>query len=997
MSGFRTTTNLLTLLFFALFGSEIRAQHPVWQHFGIQEGLPSKDVYAMMQDHRGYLWLGTKQGICRYNGYQFTRPVDSSAVANSEALYIVEDALGQIWFNRLDGHLWIIENDSVRAWPYNHLLKPFFKSYTTYRFAVGKDGTVWLSSWNNGILIVQPDGSHRIVSGQDRNALLFTEIDGQFLCASEFDEDPLADFQYRIRTGQTHEVFQWEEGKEVALGRFPIDYNIKSEGHRFSIWPLSQGRLINCLETYYLLIGNQIHWYGQKAGITKAIVEDKDGAILMAMQDGPNAGLLRFRSLEHFKRNAFENLLPGKPVTQVVCDVEGGWWVSTSSLGIYYCKNPKIAVFDQSNGLPSTAVHTLCSDGQNRIFAGMQQLDIAVFERNGGPPRLLPKAPIVELQTLRFDTLNGRLWAANNLCVFEKGHWVVPKRADQSETIYQEISVKKISPDISGTRWWASSSRGIILIDLNKPSAYANPLNVLLGTRTYSVNSDPENTLWITTMEGLRLWQDGQLITPSFKHPALRFNVHNVEFLPPGVGGGQVMALVSSGLLIQDQKGQFTHLTTKEGLTADMINELDVSPEGIIYACSNMGLNILRHAKDGTWSIETLSIKHGLPSNQVNDVALLGDEVWIATDGGLVRFQGKSAPAPMPAPILEKFVVNNRSLTFFENLQLPHDQNNLSLRFFSLHFRSSGDIPYRYRLLGADTAFVYTHTREVNFANLAYGQYQFEVQAQNEDGAWSKSSRWAFTIRPPWWATWWFRMLVAAALAAAIYLFYQNRLQAIRREAMEREKIRELENAALRAQMNPHFIFNCLQAIQSFIAQNDRDAAATYLARFAKLVRLALHGSVDGLHTLAEEISMLDNYLHLEQLRFRGKFEFSVRAEEGLEVSEISLPPLLVQPFVENALIHGLQNREKGGFVDVVFASKGNCLQVSVSDNGQGFSEKNTLEQTAHKSVGMMLTQKRLDLLMGTEKLGSEHFVRETVLGEDGTPIGARVQILIPM
>ncbi len=997
MSGFCTTTNLLTLLFFALFGSEIRAQHPVWQHFGIQEGLPSKDVYAMMQDRRGYLWLGTKQGICRYNGYQFTRPVDSSAMANSEALYIVEDARGRIWFNRLDGHLWIIENDSVRAWPYNHLLKNFFKNLTTYRFAVGKDGTVWLSSWNNGILIVQPNGSHRIVSGQDRNALLFTEIDGQFLCASEVVPDQLDDFQDRIRTGQTNEVFHWAEGNEVALGRFPINYNIKSNRHGFSIWSLSQGRVINCLETYYLLIGNQIHWYGQKAGSTKAIIEDKDGAILMAMPDGPNTGLLRFRSLEHFKRNEFENLLPGKPVTQVVCDVEGGWWVSTSSAGIYYCKNPKIAVFDQSNGLPSTAVHTLCSDGQNRIFAGMQQLDIAVFERNGGPPLLLPKAPLVELQTLRFDTLNGRLWAANNLCVFENNHWVVPKREDQAETTDQQISIKKISPDISGNHWWASSSRGIILIDPKNLSANANPLNGLSGIRTYSVNSDPDNTLWITTLEGLRLWQNGQLTTPSFKHPALRFKVHNAEFLPPVVGGGQVMAVVSNGLLIRDQKGQFTHLTTKEGLTADLITELEISTEGVIYGCSNAGLNILRKQSDGQWSIETLSIKHGLPSNQVNDVTLLGDEVWIATDGGLVRFQGKSAPAPMPAPILEKFVVNNRSLTFFKNLQLPHDQNNLSLRFFSLHFRSSGDIPYRYRLLGADTAFVYTHTREVNFANLAYGQYQFEVQAQNEEGEWSESSRWAFTINPPWWATWWFRMLVAAALAAAMYLLYQNRLQAIRREATEREKIRNLENAALRAQMNPHFIFNCLQAIQSFIAQNDRDAAATYLARFAKLVRLALHGSVDGLHTLAEEISMLDNYLHLEQLRFRGKFEFSVRAEEGLEVSEINLPPLLVQPFVENALIHGLQNRESGGFVDVVFASKGNWLQVSVSDNGQGFLEKNTLEQPAHKSVGMMLTQKRLDLLRGTEKLGSEHVVRETVLDEDGTPIGARVQILIPM
>ena len=204
--------------------------------------------------------------------------------------------------------------------------------------------------------------------------------------------------------------------------------------------------------------------------------------------------------------------------------------------------------------------------------------------------------------------------------------------------------------------------------------------------------------------------------------------------------------------------------------------------------------------------------------------------------------------------------------------------------------------------------------------------------------------------------------------------------------------------AALRAQMNPHFIFNCLQAIQSYIVQNDRDAANTYLTRFAKLVRLALHGSVDGLHSLAEEIAMLDNYLHLEQMRFRGKFEFVIRAE-GLDLDEIILPPMLVQPFVENALIHGLQNHESGGRVAVIFAQKGNVLEVLVTDNGPGFLENETAMQdkAPHKSVGMMLTQKRLDLLMGGGKTGSDTLVRETVLDESGASQGARAQIFIPI
>ena len=995
MSGLRSSIPLLLLVHFAFVEGRLLAQHPVWQHYAMNEGLFSQGVYAMLQDSRGYLWFGTSQGICRFNGYEFSRPTDTSAAATSEALYITQDSQGRIWFNRLDGKLWIIENDSVRAWPYNYLLKPFFENRTTHRFVVDKEGTVWASSWKNGILMVKPDGSHQIVSGQNRNAILFSVTDGQVLCGGEYQN---SEYAYNISIGQTSEVHRWQQGKDVPLGRFPVDYQTKNTGQWFSIWSLHNNIFIwNYLQTYYILQGNQLIWNGQKEGTAKSVIEDIDGSLLVGMPNGPNAGLLRFRSIEHFKRNEFENLLPGKPVTQVLRDREGGWWVATLNAGAYYCKNPDLGLFDQTNGLPTSEVYILTSDGQQNIYAGLRQCDIAVFKRGGENPILLPRSPINEMHALRFDTLHQRLWAANMLCYFEKNHWKLAQTLNPAEAGIP-IAVKKLTPDLSENKWWASSIGGVLSIDLSSTSVNCTALDSFPALRTFSVSASPDGTLWITTMEGLKFWKNGHLLAPFLHHPALRFNPLSVELLPQSIGGGHAIVLLGSGLLICDQEGRFTHLTTEDGLSSNRLGEIDISDDGVIYACSNAGLNILSRQKDGQWHIETVSIKHGLPSNQINDVLLVENEVWIATDEGIVKFLKKRKPATMPAPLLEKFVINNRPFFFAENLQLAHDQNDLTLRFFSLHYRSSGDIPYRYRLLGADTSFVYTHTREVNFANLSPGRYSFEVQAQNEDGQWSESSRWAFTILPPWWATWWFRSLVAAALAAAAYLFYQNRLQYIRREAAEREKIRELEMAALRAQMNPHFIFNCLQAIQSYIVQNDRDAANTYLTRFAKLVRLALHGSVDGLHSLAEEIAMLDNYLHLEQMRFRGKFEFVIRAE-GLDLDEIILPPMLVQPFVENALIHGLQNHESGGRVAVIFAQKGNVLEVLVTDNGPGFLENETAMQdkAPHKSVGMMLTQKRLDLLMGGGKTGSDTLVRETVLDKSGTPLGARAQIFIPV
>jgi ligand-binding sensor domain-containing protein len=998
MRRFRTFFSWIIFTCGFLLANHLYAQHPAWRNYTINDGLPSNDVYASMQDSRGYLWFGGSQGICRFNGYQFTRPTDTSALSTTEALYIVEDSRGRIWFNRMDGSLWTIEKDTVRAWPYNQLALQFFKrphTQTNFRFAVDKTGVVWLASWGSGFLAVQPDGSQQTFSARDSVALQFSVINKQVLCASENRNE--ASFKHTI--GQTSEVVSLRDGKEVSLGSLPLNITgDRSTNEGLEMWLLPNGQILgHFLQTYYHIQDDRLLWHGQKSGGARDIVMAKDGSIWMAIPSGRDVGLLKFRSIEHFRRNEFENLLPGKPVVQVFWDKEGGCWACTINGGVFYCKNLGLGIFDPSNGLPTAEVKTLTSDGHGSLFAGLRQLDIVEFKDNQGTPTLLSRPPIREMQVLYFDTATQRLWAGNDLCFWDQKSWTFAKWLNSSLSLAQHIPVKRIRSEFSGARWWASSNAGFFSID---PIAGTGKLMQPYAEgyrRTFSVNPDIQGNLWLTTLEGLLLCQDGVYQANPIMHPAMRFQAQLMEFLPAAVGGGMVISLRGGGLLIRDSKDHFTQLTMREGLTADWISELDVSPKGVIYGCSNAGLNIISKKEGGTWQIETLTAKHGLPSNQVNDVELLGDQVWIATNGGLVRFYAKPAPAPMPSPVMEKFIVNSRDMNFSENLQLSHRENNLSLSFFSLHFRSGGDIPYRYRLLGADTGFVYTHTREVNFSNLATGSYTFVVQAQNEDGQWSEPSRWAFTILPPWWATWWFRVLVAAALAAAVYIFYQNRLQSIQQEAAEREKIKELESAALRAQMNPHFIFNCLQAIQSFIAKNDRITATNYLARFAKLVRLALHGSVDGLHTLAEEIAMLENYLYLEQLRFGGIFEFSVRAEAGLDKAVISFPPLLVQPFVENALLHGLQDRADGGLVEVVFAARDSFLEVTVTDNGQGFSEKKTAEKRPHKSVGMMLTQKRLDLLMGSDKPDSEHLVRETVLDGEGNPVGARVRILIPI
>jgi ligand-binding sensor domain-containing protein len=967
----------------ALFG-----QRPTWRNYTTADGLPSNEIYGMCCDQRGFLWFATDLGVCRFDGYDFRRPVDTSAFASSAAFKMAEDAQGRVWFNRLDASIWLVENDTIRRWQHNHLIEQYRPKFFNLGYiAVEKTGAVWVQLPRLGILVVQPEGSHQLLRPQDFGFVFARVGDRTIYSISNLVKEIVADIP----------VFRWQNQQMRSVAHTFIGTDRTKKGSS-GVWPLRNGDfLLHHLQTFYLLRDDQILWQGTKNVGADDIFEDRDGTILLSSLSGPQQGLLRFRSLDHFKRDEFVNLLPDQQVVSALRDQEGGWWAATANSGVFYCKNPYLETFDQSNGLPSDDAQSITSDGQQRIFVAFRNGKVCAIRRRERQVEMLPPPPAwnqSDRPLLRFDAAAQRLWFASNLCFWNGQKWQNATYQNFQKWPSQPISLKKITASRSNGLWWASSFSGFFSIDPLHSSVVRHAADGAKYHRTHAVAQDFEGQVWVAAEgEGLRLWRNGRYEPPPFEHPALRYPVRLVEVLADST---LLLSLRGGGLLFCKKNGQFAHLTTRDGLSSDWLSELEFDPEGRIYAASNAGLNILSPRANGRWGVEVVTNKHGLPSDQVNDVAWLDGELWVATDRGVTRFRSKPASALMPAPTLEKLVVNNRPQLYRKDLQLGYQQNNLSLHFSSLHLRSSGDITYRYRLLGADTNFNYTKVRQVNFANLAPSKYAFEVQAQNEDGQWSAATRWSFEVSPAWWATTWFRSLLVVFLMVSAWFYYQNRLRALRREAALQQKMRDLQTAALRAQMNPHFIFNCLASIQNFIVENDAASATRYLARFARLVRLALHGSLDGTHALADEVEMLENYLALEQLRFGGKFEFGVTITPELDATATFLPPMLVQPFVENAILHGMKNKTEGGRVEVLFSKKDQKLVVTVSDNGAGFDpDKNEPADAPHKSVGMALTRNRLGLLSARDD--AEAFSQESIRAADGSPAGTRVVLQVPI
>ncbi len=737
---------------------------------------------------------------------------------------------------------------------------------------------------------------------------------------------------------------------------------------------------------------NKIIWQTPTAILPEEIRQTTDGRIFIASAGVNNGGLFCFASLEHLRRGEYRNFLPGRFVSDFQVDPAGGWWAMTTHAGVFYCKNPGIDIFDKASGLPSDEVTCITNDGATTVFAGLRPVGIAALNRQNGKQIAVIQPPLVsrEVQAIFFDTTQQRLWCSEPLHCFDRNKWTTATSFDTEGRKLGSVLAKKITPDPFGKYLWSSATHGFF--NINARTAKAMQLgeassNTIIE-RTFSVTPDREGNLWVTTPRGLRVWRDGAYILPPLDHPALRYQARDVAVLPDG---GVVISLQGAGLLIRDKKGNLTHLTQSQGLGSDCMTKLYVSADGCLYACSLAGLTRLAPNPAGGWDIKIIGMREGLPSNQVNDVMTFAGETWVATNRGLARFRHLPAPA-MPAPVLEQMRINKAPSDFTPGLRLPHHRNDIYICFFALHYRSEGHILYRYRLNGADTAYSYSHNREVNFANLSPGDYTFEVQAQNEDKEWSKPTYWAFSIREAWWQTGWFWSALIALLATGLALWYRSRLQLARKEAETNSKIRKLESAALRAQMNPHFIFNCLSSIQYFIAENDAAAATRYLARFARLVRLALHGSVDGQHSLREEIEMLDSYLALEQLRFRDRFSYAIETAPDLDLDGLALPPMLVQPFVENALLHGMKNKAEGGRITVAFAQQQNQLLVTITDNGPGF-DAGSGQTGPYKSVGMMLTQRRLEVLSGQG--GGQAFSRENILGADGAVCGTKVLLKI--
>jgi len=354
---------------------------------------------------------------------------------------------------------------------------------------------------------------------------------------------------------------------------------------------------------------------------------------------------------------------------------------------------------------------------------------------------------------------------------------------------------------------------------------------------------------------------------------------------------------------------------------------------------------------------------------------------------------------------LSKIYVNEELTVDFSqttppSVYLPYDQNTLNIQWSHYNALHPDYYQFAYLMEGWDEDWqVDIKSFNALYQNLPPGKYTFYVRAfQNIYPELVQIDSFSFEIQPPFWKTWWFQLLVVLFISLLVYLYVKQKVDSIQKQAeiqsQYEKRLNELKMNSLRMQMNPHFMFNSLNSIKNYILKNEKEIAAKYLSNFAFLIRSVLNFSEEKLVLLKSELSVLKTYIELEQLRFSRGFSYEIRLSEKVNKEEILVQPLLLQPFVENAIWHGLMQKDGDRQLQIDIDILNNQLIYQIEDNGIGRTRSTELKtkSAGRKSFGIQITKARMDSM-------SEHSSIEIIDLYDvfNNPIGTRILIKMPI
>ncbi|MEZ4757900.1 MAG: two-component regulator propeller domain-containing protein [Flavobacteriales bacterium] len=957
----RTILRQFVLLLSAAVAPLLHAQQYGFLQWTPADGLAQSQVRCIAQDGKGFLWFGTLGGASRFDGLVFMNLALQEGVPDAQISAMATAQDGTLWMGA-GSHL-VSRNGTVI---HVEALPPAARgsriqglAATGDRLVVGTDG---------GGCFVRDSTGIRPLPGYPMDTAAYVRCllalrDGSLLIGT--------------RTGLIHQSNG--TARSVALGNgTPRTVTALAEAQDGSWWVGTSSHGLYHLSE----VSGQRH-FDEESGLLLdhvrcVLVDDRDRVWV-----GSKFGL---NLLEEGRMRVFtvHQGMPNDNITAAFQDRNGDLWFGTDGAGFLRYAGERFVTFTLKDGLCSDLVMNMTTDADGDIWLGTY---------DNGVCRMDGMAQITTFDGLPNNTVwcgskddMGRLWfgTSGGLACVVNG--VVQELPFLDSLADQRILSLHLTSD--GTLWCGMRD-GLARIGRDGSLDVLDASSGAIGRSIRCITSDASGALWLASENGLYRLQNGRTDRWTTKE-GLCDNTVQALCLD---GQGRLWIGTTNGLSCWNGKS-FTTVRPADDFGSNFIDLLRSDGDGRLWVGTNNGLYHFDPDElfDGSMKMRHFGNAQGLRSLEFNLNASHLDEqgrLFFGSTGGLVMYRERAGdghrsvdPPVVHLTALRSFLQRtdwrDQSKGTDQNglpvgLKLAYRRNYLTFDYVGISLADPAEVRYRYRLVGYDQDWLpATDARFASYSNLSHGTYTFEVAATIDGANWSEPARFSFDIERPYWLQWWFFLVCAVLAITAAWGIHLYR-QAIRqrhertRQLMLRSRMLQLEQQALNANMNRHFVFNALNSIQYHINKQDRITASRYLTSFAKLIRKNLDASQNDTTSLAEELERLELYLTLEHMRFKDKFRYRIEVAPEVDTRHVQLPAMMLQPYVENSIWHGILPMDVQGEVVIRVEPSGpGRVRVIIEDDGVGLEQSLRRKEGSpsdHISRGIEITKGRADVL----------------------------------
>ena len=977
---------LVASLMLVLAGISSLAQNPFIHNYTTFDGLPSNAIYQVYQDSRKFIWFVSDAGVSRFDGSNFINFSKKDGLHCNDVVHIKEDRLGRIWFFNMDATMNFYKDGVI----YNETTAPFLDSLVSVEFfrdfyedsnhtlyfyfnhqreVFSLDTLNQVRKYKLPSFIMLDLLSKNIIDGMDIR-FMNQGIDGFFYLRAVAGLFKMADFS-GTPILVDNSIFYKAVFYDPAKGMYIVKSN--TSGSKTEIRKMKPDFSFD--QSAPLIYTN--------TNYVSFVMEDDNGYLWVSTYD---------EGVYCYKGDQLVRHFDIKQAQAVIQDHEKNIWISSLKDGVY-----KISPYLNQH------LHYECS-----LFDGKGVNAIAPYDRGG--IWLTDGGKI-------FLLMDGRIFRLNHQN--PEGNLNQLLQIDENTIVVGEIStnfyaIEGIRPD---------------------PSTLTIPYNTIITAprpfKRLTLNHDRTE---ITSWNFFTVLKLQPRLFDHIQHLNINERIFNSFYDARGelvvnanrmyLFKGDSLApyndlsifdnrIISDHLIIDDTVDVFNvegdsifiktdhntwNLTAKWGYPLSLhIKSMDYS-NPILYLATSKDIYYCIKPEAGAMNRECELYKLDISFRNIHDILVDDGKLYIASDDGLTAISATSftnLDAVPPIPYFKLVEVNDLPDNDAHATTVT-GRSRILMDFSSINY-SFSPVIYSYKLLGLDNEWQQATSTNVVYENLPRGQYTFLLKARKPTSEWSDPITYQINIKATIWQRPIFYLALIIIVAGLFNLYMINRKNAeIKRWDMEHQLV-VMEQRALQSMMNPHFIFNSLGSIQNYLLQSKPKEAGLYLSQFARLIRQNINASNSNMINLEEEVDRLKNYLDLERMRMENKFEYKIEIDESIDAEEALIPSMLIQPFVENSIWHGISHVEKNGKIVISFLlNDERSMKIVVEDNGVGMkkAEARTTKSEKHLGMGMAITRKRLDLLGDKFKVSTNINISETEPGSANP--GTRVEIIVP-